>query len=126
MSGAIKDSGQRREFPTGAVRDVTHDKGRYDLLPPRAMRELAIHFQQGAVKYQDRNWEKGMYLGVFMDSMLRHAFKVLGGEHDERHDRAMAWNAVAFLETAERIKGGLLPKELDDIKWLQPTPQPKL
>jgi hypothetical protein len=117
MTQSIKDSGERRQFATGAVRDVTGGKGRYDLLPPRAIREVAIHFQQGAAKYQDRNWEKGMHLGVFMDSMLRHAFKVLGSEHDERHDRAMAWNAIAFLETSERIKEGRLPKELDDINW---------
>ena len=111
--------GDRRQFSTGAVRDVTTDKGRFDLLPARAERELAIHFQQGARKYADNNWRKGIPLGVFMDSMLRHAFKVLGGEHDERHDRAMAWNAMCFLDTVERIKEGKLPKELDDIGWTE-------
>ena len=29
----IKDSGERRTFPTGSVRDVAEDKGRCDLLP---------------------------------------------------------------------------------------------
>lgn len=29
----IKDSGNRREFSTGAVRDINEDKGRCDLLP---------------------------------------------------------------------------------------------
>lgn len=29
----IKDSGERREFPTGAVRDIQEGKGRCDLLP---------------------------------------------------------------------------------------------
>lgn len=29
----IKDSGERREFETGAVRDIADDKGRCDLLP---------------------------------------------------------------------------------------------
>lgn len=32
-TGGIKDSGSRREFDTGAVRDIQHGKGRYDLLP---------------------------------------------------------------------------------------------
>lgn len=108
----------RRAWQTGAVRDVTTDKGRFDLLPARAMRELAKHFQQGARKYEDRNWEKGIPLSVFLDSGLRHAFKVLEGLNDERHDRAWAWNAMCFLETAERIKAGLLPPELDDIGFL--------
>lgn len=107
----------RRHFTTGAVRDVVTDKGRFDLMPPRAERELAIHFQQGARKYADRNWEKGIPLSVFIDSLRRHCGKIMIGEHDERHDRAMAWNAMAFLETSERIKEGSLPKELDDIHW---------
>jgi len=116
-STPLPDSGQRRSFPTGAVRDVTTDKGRFDLIPPRAERELAIHFQQGARKYADRNWEKGIPLSVFLDSMKRHTGKVFMCEHKERHDRAIAWNAMAFLETVERIKEGILPKELDDIGW---------
>ena len=29
----LKDSGARREFGTGAVRDIQDDKGRCDLLP---------------------------------------------------------------------------------------------
>jgi hypothetical protein len=114
-----KDAAGHRCFRTGAVRDVVTDKGRFDLLPARAVRELAKHFQQGARKYEDRNWEKGMPLGAsLLDSMLRHAFQILEGDHAERHDRAMAWNAMCFLETVERIKAGILPRELDDIGWL--------
>lgn len=30
----IKDSGNRREFDSGAVRDIAEGKGRCDLLPP--------------------------------------------------------------------------------------------
>ena len=33
MLKAIKDSGNRREFETGAVRDISEGKGRCDLLP---------------------------------------------------------------------------------------------
>ena len=116
----LKDSGQRRQFPTGAVRDFATGKGRFDLLPPRAMREVAIHYEQGAVKYGENNYLKGIKLSVFLDSGIRHAFKVLEGLHDERHDRAAAWNMLAFLETAERIREGILPKELDDIGWIDP------
>ena len=32
-SGEIKDSGERREFLSGAVRDIQEGKGRCDLLP---------------------------------------------------------------------------------------------
>ena len=36
----IKDSGARREFDTGAVRDVSDDKGRCDLLPLMIVADL--------------------------------------------------------------------------------------
>ena len=39
----IKDSGNRTEFNTGAVRDLHEGKGRYDLIPWDAIHELAIH-----------------------------------------------------------------------------------
>ena len=37
----IKDSGNRTEFNTGAVRDLHEGKGRYDLIPWDAIHELA-------------------------------------------------------------------------------------
>ena len=111
----IKDSGKRREFATGSVRDVRDGKGRFDLLPPRAIREVAIHFENGSKKYGDRNWEKGQPLGSYLDSGMRHAFLVLQGEDDENHAAAAAWNLLCFLETRARIKLGLLPAELDDL-----------
>ena len=36
----IKDSGQRRTFETGSVRDVSEGKGRCDLLPLGVMGEF--------------------------------------------------------------------------------------
>lgn len=111
----IKDSGERRSFSTGSQRDTAIGKGRYDLLPPRALHLIAKHFEAGAVKYQDRNWEKGQPLSVYMNSGLRHANKHLAGLRDEPHLEAAIWNFIALLDTKERIDEGLLPKELDDL-----------
>lgn len=47
----IKDSGQRRDFGTGAVRDMAVGKGRFDLLPWAVIRALAIHYEKGCIKY---------------------------------------------------------------------------
>ncbi len=69
---SVKDSGERREFSTGSVRDVRKGKGRFDLIPPCALLLLAQHYENGAVKYGDRNWEKGQPLSSYVDSMLRH------------------------------------------------------
>ena len=111
----IKDSGNRREFNTGAVRDTTENKGSYYLLPPHAIHRMAQHFQTGGKKYSPRNWEKGMPLSKFLDSALRHLFAYLGGSREEDHIIAAAWNALCFVQTEYWIKEGKLPKELDDV-----------
>ncbi len=126
----IKDSGQRREFPTGAVRDIVAGKGRYDLLPwdvihnlaiwveqgiridlvPwEAVRELAIHCGEGAKKYGERNCEKGIPISSLIDSGFRHLSKYMQGAKDEPHLRAAFWN-IAFAIWTELNK-----PELQDI-----------
>lgn len=111
----IKDSGTRRKFKTGAVRDIQASKGRFDLLPPRAIEALAIHYQKGCKKYGERNWELGIPLSRYLDSSLRHAFQFLQGLEDENHLIAAIWNLMCLYETKERIKEGILPSELDDL-----------
>jgi len=111
----IKDSGQRREFASGAVRDIADDKGRMDLLPCRALIALSKHYQAGCQKYGDRNWEKGIQVHCYLDSGLRHAFKYLMGQRDEPHLEAACWNLMCALDTIERIKDGTLPADLFDI-----------
>lgn len=112
---SVKDSGNRQAFKTGAVRDIQEGKGRYDLLPPRAIRRLAEHYQNGARKYGDRNWEKGIPLSRMMDSALRHMFKALQGLCEEDHLTAAVWNLLGIVEILERIDEGILPKELNDL-----------
>jgi hypothetical protein len=114
FGGKLQDSGNRTVFETGAVRDRPGGKGRYDLLPPEAIDRLAKHYENGAKKYADRNWEKGLPLANLFDSMLRHAFKLLAGETDEDHAAAVMWNVAGFITTAERIKAGKLPGTLAD------------
>jgi len=117
----VVDSGEQQSFKTGAVRDTQVHKGRYDLLPPCAIERLAKHFENGAVKYQDRNWERGIPLMRYLDSALRHMFKLLDGQTDEDHAAAAMWNIACYIQTEKWIKEGILPKELDDrpvrIQW---------
>ena len=128
----IKDSGTRQEFESGAVRDGEEKKGRFDLLPsvvfdmlkgPRGYsyhgwHRVARHFEEGAKKYEDRNWERGIPLHCFLDSGTRHFFKLLAGESDEDHAAAAVWNWVCLLETQNRIQAGLLPQELSDLNMV--------
>jgi hypothetical protein len=110
----LPDSGSRQQFDTGAHRDIQQGKGRYDLLPPFAIQRVAIHFEDGALKYNDRNWEKGIPLTRFYDSAKRHLDKHAQGEDSEDHLAAAAWNIMCMMDTEERIAKGILPSSLDD------------
>jgi hypothetical protein len=141
----ILDSGERREFPTGAVRDVSEGRGRCDLLPldvvadimelstfenialfkesgeirhlerilqapkldglfPDASTmflEVAKHFEEGAKKYGEYNWQKGIPVHCYIDSGVRHYLKWLRGDKDERHDRSFVWNIICCIWTCK-------------------------
>lgn len=114
LSG-LKDSGTRRSFDTGAQRDAVQGKGRFDLTSYFPLKRYAQHMEKGAIKYAARNWEKGMPLSVFLNSLENHLQKLKAGFTDEDHAAAVLWNIAGFIETEERIKRGLLPKELDDL-----------
>ena len=149
MKPEIKDSGARREFSSGAVRDIAEHKGRCDLLPLdtigiylrtvygtnltlitineyvrtgkmhyihaaintfcenrgwdalTAILEVSKHYEEGAKKYAERNWEKGIPLHCYIDSGVRHYLKYLRGDKDEPHDRAFLWNMFGALWTQE-------------------------
>ena len=154
--GAIKDSGDRTEFSTGAVRDMREGKGRCDLMPlevvaeyfrhgmyapdpkrgeeyywilhsindfkrtdytktdflyqalaafegrcydytPTMFLEVAKHFEEGAKKYGENNWQKGIPTYCYIDSAVRHFLKWARGDNDERHDRAFVWNLMCCI-----------------------------
>lgn len=140
----IKDSGDRTEFATGAVRDMRVGKGRCDLMPidiickifdgkekdifalisqfketgstsflisaikafcdynyETMMLEVSIHFEEGAKKYGENNWQKGIDANCYIDSAIRHYLKYLRGDDDERHDRAFVWNLMCCAWTCE-------------------------
>lgn len=98
----IKDSGQRREFEGGAVRDIQKGKGRMDLLPAVAVIRLSKHFEAGADKYGEYNWQKGIPIHSYIDSAIRHLMKYLDGQDDEDHLCAAAWNCMCAMWTEEK------------------------
>lgn len=138
----IKDSGKRRNFKTGAVRDIQDGKGRPSLMPLETvfvllngddvlfclgyfkddgktvhlydalklfakkaydgscetmLLEVSKHFEEGALKYGDNNWQKGIPVDCYMDSAIRHYLKYLRGDTDEPHDRAFVWNLMCCI-----------------------------
>lgn len=148
----IKDSGERREFETGAVRDIQKGKGRCDLMPldvvggiysiylgpnnlvtrtlssiysfqqagdtcylmdsisnfefdsnwddfESMFLDVAKHFEEGAKKYGESNWQKGIPARCYIDSAVRHLLKYERGDDDEPHDRAFVWNIMCCIWT---------------------------
>ena len=111
----IRDSGDRTKFSSGAVRDLSSGKGRYDLLPWETIHHLAIHYEKGATKYGERNWEKGLPVKKYFDSAVRHLTQCFRKVQDgENHGISALWNMVCMYETLLRIQAGTLPEELDD------------
>ncbi|MFZ9793625.1 MAG: dATP/dGTP diphosphohydrolase domain-containing protein [Gemmataceae bacterium] len=114
MSYELPDSGQREQFSTGSRRDCRKGKGRWDLLPWIALQRVAIHTENGARKYGDRNWEKGQPISRYLDSAIRHITKYASGETSEDHLAAACWNLLAIMHHQHQIKQGNLPKHLGE------------
>lgn len=107
----IKDSGDRTEFSTGAVRDLHAGKGRMDLLPWAAIMEVSKHCENGAEKYGEHNVDKGIPVSRFCDSGARHLAKYIDGMTDEPHLLAAVWNLLWAVQME------LKHPELCDIPW---------
>ena len=125
----IKDSGDRTEFETGAVRDMKKGVGRMDLLPWYGIMEVSKHCEEGAEKYGEHNVDKGIPLHSLCDSAARHLAKFICGETDEDHLRAACWNLLWALNQRKTHP------ELDDLyshkarakeKTVDETAKPKL
>ena len=114
--GTVKDDGtpKKEEIPGGGLRQGSND--RYDLISAVALQRLARHYGNGAVKYVDHNWRKGITISGCIRAIMSHTVKLMMCLEDEDHAAAVAWNAFAIIETLERIKTGSLPAELDD-RW---------
>ena len=66
---------------------------------PTAVIEVSKHFEEGAKKYGERNWQEGIPAHSYVDSGVRHYLKWMRGDTDEPHDRAVLWNWVCLLWT---------------------------
>lgn len=110
----VKDSGERQEFETGAIRDMQAGKGRYDLIPPIMLKRLATHYEEGGRKYGDNNFRVGIPIKRYLDSAIRHIEKYRMGIDDEDHIIAAIWNLSAIIETEHLVDLGFLDKNLLD------------
>jgi hypothetical protein len=111
----VQDSGERRRFGTGAVRDRGGHKPRPDLASPHANLREGEHLRAGAEKYALRNWETGMPISECVASLTRHLEAYKLGKRDEDHMAAIRTNAGFILHYEEEIKAGRMDAALDDM-----------
>ena len=94
-------SGTTAKFGTGAVRSDTVEAFRYDLVSPIGLREVARTCAEGAAKYGDWNWEKGMPVHDLLNHAIAHLYQFLSGDRNEPHLGHAAWNVLAAIHSQE-------------------------
>jgi hypothetical protein len=75
-------------------------EGRFDLLPPVAMFELAKVMQHGAEKYAPRNWMK-IDVDSHLNHLLQHVFAYLAGDTQDDHLAHALARAAMAVEVAK-------------------------
>ena len=105
-----------RQFNTGAQRDTGCNKLRHSLIPHEALDRVAKRYLDGAEKYGENNWTKGMPLSVYYDSAMRHMQAWWSGDENEDHAAAAVWNMLCAMWTEENASQHLASKGefLDD------------
>jgi hypothetical protein len=89
-----------------ATGDVSHLYEALSLKEPydswsNMLLEVSMHFEEGAKKYGEYNWQKGLPLYCYINSAVRHYLKWLRGDEDEPHDRAFCWNVICAIWTCK-------------------------
>jgi hypothetical protein len=112
---AVKDSGERRDFSTGSVRDRAAGKGSPHLASVFALRRYFRHLENGAKKYGDRNWELGQPDSSYVDSAMRHLLAFMEGDKTEDHLAALVWNAAGLIHNDELCRRGFYPEDIHDL-----------
>ena len=83
----------------GSLRDVPARVNYADF--PTMLLEVSKHFEEGAKKYGENNWQKGIPVRCYINSAVRHYLKWLRGDKDEPHDRAFCWNILCAIWTCK-------------------------
>lgn len=100
---AIRDQGEGKEmtmkFKSGAVRSSDTQEVRYDLVSPIGLEAVARACAEGAEKYGDYNWEKGMPVNDLLNHVLRHINLFLSGDREDDHLGHAAWGCMAAVHS---------------------------
>ena len=110
----LKFSGKKDTYDTGATRDSSEGKGRYDLISPLFLRRIAIVLEKGAKNHGDNNWQKGIPYSRLIDSAFRHISQFNCGMDDEDHLAQAVTNLMFLIHFQEHNR--------DDLNNINPKP----
>ena len=85
----------------------------FDSKVGEALMALSRHYSEGAKKYGEHNFRKGIPCHCYVDSTIRHLLKWYDEWNDEPHDRAVLWNLFGLLWTLNN------KPELNDLPYNQ-------
>jgi len=88
-------------YSSGAVRSSDAELTRYDLITPIGLAAVAAACAEGAQRYGDWNWEKGMPANDMLNHALRHIYLFLSGDRSEDHLGHAGWNVLGAIHSLE-------------------------
>jgi len=94
-------TGEPDKFSSGAIRDTSDKKPRYDLIPPGPLKRIADVYYRGGQLYGDYNWTQGVPCTRFLASATRHLEAARRGERDEDHWAQLIWNIMGIMHFEE-------------------------
>ena len=106
---------QITRFVSGAIRSTDADGERWDLITPIGLRRLAETCAEGARKYGEYNWHKGIPASVMLNHAIRHIYLYLAGDTSEDHLPHAAWNILGVCHFEEALP------EMIDIPTRRPS-----
>lgn len=93
-----------KKFETGAIRGeekFNRFPPRFDLISHIGERRLAETYGEGAQKYDDNNWLKGIPISNLINHAMDHINNYRAGDVSEDHLAHAAWNLFAAMHMEE-------------------------
>lgn len=116
----FKVENNKRVFDTGATKNISKGKGRYDLIPCEALEALAKRFEFGVEQgHEENGYRKGIPDNVLFDSAMRHLNQARGYCIDEDHLAAAMWNISILIYNRDTVN--YMPVECQTLRRSQYT-----
>ena len=84
-------------FKSGAQRTKDTEHVRYDLICPEALKRLATVYAEGAAKYGDLNWCKGLPIADTVNHAINHLQLWIAGDRSEDNLAKAVWGLFSIM-----------------------------